>query len=186
MTKDILTTHEAAKYINVTMPTVVNWIDDGSLKAYKTKGGHRRIKKDDLVDFLKKYNMPAFSKERILVVDDDASIRIGLKKVFQKEGYEVDLASDGFEAGVLIEKGKPALVVLDLIMPNLDGFSVCQYIRSLDGLKHTKIIVLTGYPSKENFSKAKKAGADLCLAKPVQSEELLNEVETLLGTSVKG
>ena len=61
MIKDVLTTHEVARYCHVTLTTIVNWIEDGSLRAYKTKGGHRRVKKDDLVDFLEKHKKDVIS-----------------------------------------------------------------------------------------------------------------------------
>lgn len=180
MVKPILTTYEAAKYSNVTMTTVVNWIKDGSLKAYKTKGGHRRIKTADLLDFLKKYDMPVFINQRILVVDDDVSIQTGLKKVFESHGYEVSIANNGFEAGVLIEMKRPALIVLDLVMPELDGFYVCEFIKKHDHLQDTKIIVLSGYPSQENIEKAKKSGADAFISKPAENRVIIEEARRLL------
>ena len=84
---------------------------------------------------------------------------------------------------MLIEKNKPAVVVLDLIMPGLDGFWVCECIRKYEHLKHAKIIVLTGYPSKENIRKAKRAGANRVIAKPVDNEVILKEAAKLLGVS---
>ena len=180
MEKDVLTTYEVAHYCRVTMTTVVNWINDGSLKAYKTKGGHRRIKKADLESFLQQHNMPNALQQRVLIVDDDPLIQIGLKKLFANNGYDVDLASSGFSAGVLDERKKPSIIILDLFMTGLDGFSVCKYIREHKDIKDTKIIVLTGYPSPENIDKAKRAGANRCIAKPVDNYTILEAVRTLL------
>jgi len=183
MSKVVYTTHDVAKMCHVTMTTVVNWIEDGSLVAYKTKGGHRRVKKSDLTTFLKEHNMPLNLSQSVLVVDDDESIRIGLKKLLEKNGYKVNVAANGFEAGMLVEIMRPDLVVLDLVMAGFDGFWVCEKIKSHKALKSTKIIVLSGYPSKENWSNAKKAGANRCLAKPVENEVLLKEIESLLGSA---
>lgn len=180
MNKNVFTTYEVANLCNVTMSTVVNWIKDGSLAAYKTKGGHRRIKKEDLVEFANKHNMPIFFNKRMLIVDDDQAIQTGLQRIFEAEGYEVDVASNGFDAGMLLENRKPSIVILDLVMPGLDGFAVCTQIRKNKELKNTKIIVLTGYPSKENIAKAKKAGADKCLAKPIEKESIVAAVRNLL------
>lgn len=115
--KEILTMHDISKYCHVHIATVTNWIDDGSLKAYKAKGRHRRVKRADLADFLQKYNIPLTLKQKILVIDYDESIRDGLKDILELKGYEVDTAEDGFTGAMLVEKYKPAVVILDHIMP---------------------------------------------------------------------
>ena len=184
MSKSVYTTHDVAKFCHVTMTTVVNWIEEGSLSAYKTKGGHRRVKRIDLMKFLKENDMPMSLSQNILVVDDDESIRFGLKKMLEKNGFKVNVAANGFEAGMLIEIMRPDLVILDLVMAGFDGFWVCEKIRNHKFLKSTKIIVLSGYPSKENWSNAKKAGANRCIAKPVKNEDLLKEINKVLGVIV--
>ena len=186
MKKQILTSYDVANSCHVDIKTVANWTADGSLKAYKTKGGHRRIKKDDLEEFLEEHKMPIPLKRRILIVDDDASIRMALKDFFESKGYVADEADDGFKAGVIFKTTKPEVVIMDIIMSGMDGITACKHIREAEGTKNTKIVVLTGYPSKENFKKAKKAGADKCLAKPIKNEELLIEVEKLVGTDSNG
>ena len=180
MGKEIYTTHDVAKFCHVAMTTVVNWIEAGSLKAFKTKGGHRRVKRIDLMSFIKEHKMPISLSQNILVVDDDESIRVALKKMLEQGGYKVNVAANGFEAGMLIEIVRPDLVVLDLVMAGFDGFWVCEKIRSHQFLKSTKIIVLSGYPSKENWANAKKAGANRCLSKPIDGEKLLKEINNLL------
>ncbi len=186
MKKQILTSYDVAKYCHVDIKTVANWTADGSLKAYRTKGGHRRIKKDDLEEFLNEHNMSVSLSKRILIVDDDASIRMGLEDFFELKGYAVDVAEDGFKAGTIFKTTRPEVVIMDFIMPGVDGIKACKHIREIEGSKCTKIIVLTGYPSKENFKNAKEAGADKCLAKPVQNEALLKEVEKLIGAHNSG
>ena len=180
MVKDVFTTYEVAQYCKVTITTVVNWIKDGSLKAYKTKGGHRRIRRADFEEFLRSHNMPVSFQQKILIVDDDYSIQTGLRKLFEGEGYEVDVASNGFEAGILVKEVIPSVVILDLIMPEFDGFAVCELIKKHKELKYIKIIVLTGFPSQENITRAKKAGADKCLAKPIENESILEAVQELI------
>ena len=180
MEKKVLTTFEVAKYCNVTMTTVVNWIKAGSLKAYKTKGGHRRIYLNDLLEFLNEYKMPVNIEKSILIVDDDEAIRVGLQKVLQDEGYTVHVAADGFQAGIIFEMKKPTLVILDLVMPGLDGHAVCSYIKNKKDIKHTKVLILTGFLSSENIEKSRKAGADASLAKPVSNENLIQEVKRLI------
>jgi excisionase family DNA binding protein len=180
MVKDVFTTYEVAQYCKVTITTVVNWIKDGSLVAYKTKGGHRRIKRADFEEFLHKHNMPVSFQQKILVVDDDYSIQSGLKKLFESEGYEVEVASNGFEAGIMVKDFYPSVVILDLIMPEFDGFAVCELIKKHKELKYIKVIVLTGFPSQENIAKAKKVGADKCFAKPIENNQILEAVSSMI------
>lgn len=183
MEKNVFSTYDIAKHCQVDITTVISWTKDGSLKAYKTKGGHRRIIKEHLVEFLNKYNMPISFSKKILIVDDDASIRMALKEFFESKGYIVDLADDGFKAGTIFEAKRPDVIIMDIVMPGANGIAACKHIREIEGKKKTKIIVLTGYPSKENLRKAKKAGANKCIAKPVKNEELFKEVEKLIGAS---
>jgi len=180
MVKDVFTTYEVAQYCKVTITTVVNWIKDGSLAAYKTKGGHRRIKKSDFEEFLRQHNMPVSFQQKVLIVDDDYSIQTGLRKLFEGDNYEVEVASNGFEAGIMVKEFMPSVVMLDLIMPEFDGFAVCELIKKHKELKYIKVIVLTGFPSQENIARAKKAGADRCFAKPIENKEILEAVNSLI------
>lgn len=131
--------------------------------------------------------MPIFKriKPRILVVDDDVSIRVGLKEALEAKGFNIDVASDGFEAGVMAIQKEPSLIILDLKMDGLDGFSTCKLIRENPLLKDVKVLVLTGYPSKSNFSRMLQLGADKCLAKPVDRKNLLKEINVLLKSKRK-
>ena len=178
MRKKTYSTNDIAELCDFTINTVVNWTKGDSLPAYKTKGGHRRIKEADLTNFLIEHNMPVLPEKRILVVDDDAAIRQGLKELFESNGYNVDVADNGFKAGKLFTKKRPKLVILDLVMPGIDGLEVCKDIKESETGKQTKIILLTGFPSKENIAKAKKLGINKCLAKPIDASTLLKEVST--------
>lgn len=181
MNKTILTTYDVASICQVSINTVVNWIKDGSLQAHKTKGGHRRILKDDFERFLKENNMPLSLKKKILIVEDDKSIRTGLEELFLSQGYEVSSAENGFYGGMLLEKKRPSVVILDIVMPGLDGFWICECIRKHEYLHTTKIIILTGYPSIENIKRAKEAGANRVVAKPVDNEMILKLTNEILG-----
>ena len=119
-------------------------------------------------------------KRRILIVDDDEAIRTGLKETLEASGFKIDTASDGFEAGLLAIQNDPALIILDLKMHGLDGFSACRLIRSNPLLKNIKILVLTGYPSAGNIDKISGLGADRLLTKPVDRKNLLKEIHSLL------
>ncbi|MCK5581486.1 MAG: response regulator, partial [Candidatus Omnitrophica bacterium] len=104
----------------------------------------------------------------------------GLKQFLELEGYKVDVAYNGFRAGKIFQDKNHKLVILDLVMPGLDGFDVCKAIRESESGKQTKIILLTGYLSKANRQKAKKVGVDKYQAKPVDSESLLKEIKKLI------
>jgi excisionase family DNA binding protein len=185
----VFTVSQACKYCNVSPKTIVNWVEAGYLKAYKTVGGHRRIKKEDLDAFMREHNMPIFEEafqegpKRILVVDDD---RIVLETIVQsleedEYGYELISASDGFEAGVQLSHFKPDLVILDIMMPDINGYEVCKKIKANPDTKDTKIIVLSGYLDEENFRRMKEYGADCCFSKPLPLDRLKREVATILG-----
>src|SRR4030043_1750631 len=186
---EILTVSQAGKYCNVSSKTIINWIDAGHLKAYKTVGGHRRIKKEDLAQFLKEKGMPlpeeakAEEKKKILVVDDDKIIVETIVQALEEDefGYEMISASDGFEAGLQVNHFKPDLLILDIMMPDIDGYEVCQKIKCHPLTKDTKIIVLSAYLNEDAFQKMKEYGADACFSKPLPLEQLKYEVAKLLG-----
>ena len=183
MVKNVLTSFEVAQCCHVTMTTVANWIKDGSLKAFKTKGGHRRIRREDLELFARQYNMPLDITPRILIVDDDMSVQTGLRQLFESHAFVVDSAHNGFEAGVIVQKRRPDVIVLSILMSEFDGFEVIEYIKKHTDLKDIKIIVLTGHAALENTKKAKQAGADICIEKPVDSNTILKMVEKAIGHS---
>lgn len=185
----VFTVSQASKYCKVSPKTIVNWIEAGYLKAYKTVGGHRRVKKEDLDDFLQEHNMPIFEEvaqegpKRILVVDDDRIVLETIVQALEEDeyGYELVSASDGFEAGVQLSHFKPDLVILDIMMPDINGYEVCKKIKSNPEIKDTKIIVLSGYLDEENFRRMKEYGADCCFSKPLPLDRLKKEVASILG-----
>jgi excisionase family DNA binding protein len=186
---EILTVSQACKYCKVSSKTIINWIEAGHIKAYKTVGGHRRIKKEDLDEFMRKNAMPlpAESKgeerKKILVVDDDKIIVETLVQALEEDeyGYELISASDGFEAGLQVNHFKPDLIILDIMMPDINGYEVCQKIKCNPQTQDTKIIVLSAYLNDEAFKQMKEYGADACFSKPLPLEQLKFEVANLLG-----
>src|SRR4030067_1154728 len=156
---EILTVSQAGKYCKVSSKTIINWIDAGYIKAYKTVGGHRRIKKEDLDQFLKEKGMPipeepkAEERKKILVVDDDKIIVENIVQALEDDEYgeEMISASEGFEAGLQVSHFKPDLVILDIMMPDINGYEVCKKIKSTPGTKGIKIIVLSAYLDDEAF-----------------------------------
>jgi excisionase family DNA binding protein len=187
--EEVLTVFQASKHCNVSSKTIINWIESGHIDAYKTVGGHRRIKQADLVEFMKKQGIPIPQAEqkseriKILVVDDDAIIVETIVQALEEDenDYEVISASDGFEAGLQVNHFKPDLLILDIMMPDIKGYDVCRKIKSQDDTKDTKIIVLSAYLDEEKFKKMKDYGADACFSKPLPLPQLKEEVAQLLG-----
>ncbi len=185
---DILTVFKASKYCNVSSKTIINWIESGHIKAYKTVGGHRRIKKSDLEAFMEDQGIPipegkpAEKRKRILVVDDDPIIVETIVQALEEDehDYEVISASDGFEAGLQVNHFKPHLLILDIMMPDIKGYDVCKKIKSNEETKDTRIIVLSAYLDEEKFKKMEEYGADLCFSKPLPLPQLKEEVARLL------
>jgi len=190
---DVMTVFKASKYCNVSSKTIINWIDAGHISAYKTVGGHRRIKKSDLEAFMKKQGIPIpeekqeDEKKRILVVDDDPIISETIVQALEEDeyDYEVVSASDGFEAGLQINHFSPHLLILDIMMPDIKGDEVCKKIKSNEDTKDIKIIVLSAYLDDEKFKKMKEHGADICFSKPLPLPQLKKEVAKLLGLKIE-
>jgi len=179
MSMDILTVSQASKYCRVSPKTIINWIEAGHIKSYKTVGGHRRIKKEDLDRFLTERGM----KKKILVVDDDKIIVETIVQSLEEDeyGYELISASDGFEAGIQVSHFKPDLIILDIMMPDINGYEVCKRIKMDPETKDTKIVVLSAYLDEEGYGKMKEYGADACFSKPLPLPQLKEEVAKLLG-----
>jgi len=186
---DILTVFQASKYCNVSPKTIINWIEAGHINAYKTVGGHRRIKRSDLEDFMRKQGIPVPEEEiiserkRILIVDDDAIIVETIVQALEEEEYDYEIisASDGFEAGLQVNHFRPHLLILDIMMPDIKGYDVCKKIKTNEDTKDIKIMVLSAYLDDEKFKKMKEYGADLCFSKPLPLPQLKKEVAKALG-----
>lgn len=187
--EDVLTVYKASQFCNVSPKTIINWVESGHIKAYKTVGGHRRINRSDLLAFMQKQGIPipekepAEVKQKILVVDDDPIIVETIVLAFEEDefDYEVISASDGFEAGLQVEHFKPDLLILDIMMPDIKGYEVCKRVKSNPQTKDTRIIVLSAYLDEEKFKKMKDYGADACYSKPLPLPQLKDEAARLLG-----
>jgi len=186
--KLVLTTGAVAAHCHVSPETVVNWIRQEKIKAFSTVGGHRRIHVEDFQNFLEAYDMPAWEEEegistkpRILIVDDEAEIVTLIERTLRGTGkYELATAGDGFEAGIQVVAFLPDLVILDLMMPHLNGFKVCQMIKNNPKTKHSIVLVVTGHPQGGNMERALDCGAEFCMAKPFSLVELVRKVDELL------
>jgi len=179
-TRQYLTPNEVAEMMMVSPVTVRQWASKGELPALTTPGGHRRFVRQDVELFAKKRGLtflPMTTSEiRILIVDDDHQFSDYLKEMLTlaSSDVKVELAYNGFEAGQKIETFQPNVVLLDLMMPGLDGYEVCHRIKEEPRTKSIRIIAMTGYPTEENKEHIISEGAEVCLAKPLKREQLLD------------
>ncbi len=184
--KDYYTVPQAAKICSVNSSTMYRWVISGKIKSHSTPGGHKRILQEDLKSWLEDNEIPydpsvfKSGKERVLIVDDELSIHNYLKKILSGVSIDLEFALDGFEAGKKLVQFKPDLMILDLFMPNMDGFDVCKKVKSDPATCKTKVLILSGYGTEENRDKAILAGADAFLHKPSSKNEILECVRNLL------
>ena len=189
MEKDFYTTHQVSKFCNVYPTTVINWIKEGLLAAYTTPGGHRRIKRKDLLDLMEKNKMPIpeelskGNKNRALVIDDDPKILQMIKMILSQEGLDVATADSGFQVGLLISNWLPDIILLDMLMPELDGFEVCRRIRADEKIKDIPIIAVTVLKDAKEIKNMYAAGVTDYISKPFKSEALVKKVKEHLGIS---
>jgi excisionase family DNA binding protein len=182
-TKTIFTTHEVSRLLQVNPRSVINWIDQSLLPSYRTPGGHRRIRRDDLLAFLRKHQIPTPASLvegtfTVLIVDDEEEIAGMLRTFFQRQGeYDISTASDGITALMEVGRIKPDLLILDIMLPGLDGVEVCRRIKANSANK-TSIIAISGVATMEN--KVLQAGADAFMRKPLDFDKLHAEVRRLL------
>ncbi len=182
--KPYLTPNEAAALLMVAPATLRVWADKGLLKALTTVGGHRRFLRDELERFRCEQGLDS-RVQRILIVDDEAPLVRYLSALLSGfAGVTTATASDGFNAGCLVQTFRPHTLLLDLMMPGLDGFQVCAQIKSEAATKATRVLAMTGYPSPENVERILAAGAEACLSKPLDEDRLLKMLK-LTGLDAK-
>lgn len=180
MGEHIFSSHEVGALLQANPSTVIRWIDSGQLKAYRTPGGHRRVRQRDLLSFLRTYGMPIPSEllgkeaPRILLIDDDAkflrALKRGLSKIFP-EG-EIETCTSGVEALIKMGTTKPDIVVLDVFMPEVDGVEVCRKIKANPATARIDVIAITGRPAPDVERKVRRAGARALLEKPFTAAQL--------------
>ena len=180
--KKFYTASEAAERFGVNRRTISRWVASGKLEAVVTAGGHRRILRTEIESLLEQngFSERAPSAGSILIVDDDQAVRRTLSQKLSREGFVVESAADGFNAGLKAREMNPDLIVLDLVMEGIDGFDVCRAIRSNSAFRKTRILVLTGFDTHDNRERAIRAGADEYLKKGSDFKELLKRIEALL------
>ena len=183
---ELLSTGEVAKRAGVTRTAVLHWITSGKLRAaFTTAGGHYRVSEADLERFLAEHRSrhPSASPDKsILVVDDDPAVLDVLARLLRHAfpAWRIETASDGVDAGMKLLRLAPDLLILDLMLPGIDGFEVCRLVRGDPKLQDTSILCITGYTHPGIRERALEAGADDCVFKPLEQETLRRRVRELL------
>ena len=179
---EFLTPNQVADLLLIAPVTVRLWARKGLLPSVTTPGGHRRFRTLDVDAFLAQRRLLEHTDpgapSRILIIDDDPHFARYLSKLLSTHAPAVfvEVANDGFSAGIKCESLRPDVVTLDLYMPDMNGVEVCEMIRTQFGKTKPRIVALTGFPNDENKRRIIAAGADACLAKSGPISVLLREL----------
>lgn len=177
----LLTSSEVGELLQVNPSSVKKWVDDGLLLAFRTPGGHRRIRAADLVLFLVHHSMPIptdlqdAAKKRLLIVDDEVDQLKALARSLKRfaDRVEVTTTSNGIDALVLVGSFQPHVVLLDVYMPGIDGLEVCRRLKKNPSTKDVQVYVVSGSFTSALEQKALEAGAAKCLAKPIDVRNVI-------------
>ncbi len=178
------TTFEAARICHVTHHSIKNWIKQGLIKASRTPGGHYRILEEDLDSFREEYDMfpreKGMVKKRVMVVDDDPDALNLMEKVLAEEGYDLIKVSNATEVGLKVAQMSPDLILLDFLMPELNGFEVCTALRQNESSREIPIMAVTCLTKENDIERIFESGADEYLAKPFKVDQLIEKVRELM------
>jgi len=192
--KDLFTTSEVARVCGISKQKIVNLFDQGEIGGFKipgppgSKSRARRVPKKDLLEFMRKNNIPTDALEdtrkRILVVDDDPASLELVCDVFRgrEREYEIRTALNASDAAVLAGTFAPDLILLDLMLPDLDGAQIYKSIRKLEKLASTKVIIVSALTDKKRIESMLEAGAVAYITKPIDMQKLKDEVESALAS----
>jgi excisionase family DNA binding protein len=182
----LLTSHEVGVLLQLNASTVVKWVNDGILPAYRTAGGHRRIRSADLLTFLKEQGMfipkqlRGAGPRKVFMVDDDKAYLQSMQRGMRNHKDKVDLTviDNGIEALLRLGSERPDALVLDVNMPNLDGIEVLKRVKENESTKAIEVVVISGNVNDELEKKLIGLGARAVLKKPVAPAELADLVTT--------
>jgi excisionase family DNA binding protein len=184
--KKVFTTGEAAKVCKVSQQTIIRCFDSGRLNGFRVPGSRfRRIPRDELIRFMRENDIPletiGSDRKRVLIVDDEPEIVSLITDLLESDGrFEVRSAGTGYDAGIETERFKPQLIVLDYMLPDINGNIVCQRVRESDTGEDTRVLCVSGVVEQNEVQRLRDAGADDFLKKPFDLRELVHRIETLL------
>ncbi len=184
--KTVFTTGEAAKICKVSQQTIIRCFDSGQLKGFRVPGSRfRRIPRDVLYKFMKENGIPTDAlesgKRKALIVDDDVELVELITDALVADGrFEVRIANNGFDAGMMVKEYHPDIIVLDVMLPDINGKEVCQRVRSDSALDDVRIICISGMVEQDKIQELKLSGANQFLQKPFEVDTLIDNICRLL------
>jgi len=184
--KTVFTPGEAAKLCKVSQQTIIRCFDSGQLKGFRVPGSRfRRIPRHELFMFMRDNGIPTDAlesgKRKILIVDDDQELVDLLVDVLERDGrFEIRAVNNGFDAGMMVKDYHPDLIVLDVMLPDINGKEVCQRVRSDKTMDDVRVICISGIVEADKIEELRAAGANDFLQKPFEVEKLLDRICQLL------
>ncbi|MCX5636665.1 MAG: response regulator [Planctomycetota bacterium] len=184
--KDLFTTGEAAEICKVSQQTIIRCFDAGRLEGFRVPGSKfRRIPRQSLVKFMRDNSIPLDAlesgKRKVLVVDDDHEIVEVIVDALTRDGrFDVKTASSGYEAGIATQRFRPEVILLDYMLPDVNGNVVCQTIRKNPDFESIKIIIVSGVVKQDEINQLLKSGAEGFVKKPFSVTELIDKIITAL------
>ncbi|MBN1347458.1 MAG: response regulator [Phycisphaerae bacterium] len=184
--KSVFSTGEVAQICKVSQQTVIRCFDSGRLNGFRVPGSRfRRITREGLIQFMKENGIPLdqldSGKKRVLVVDDEPAIVDMLVELLERDGrFEVRTASTGFDAGVVAGEFRPDVIVLDYMLPDINGNVVCKTVRLNPNLEHVKIIIVSGVVNRDEIESLLSDGAQDFIKKPFEIDQLISKIAELV------
>jgi len=184
--KDLFTTGEAAEICRVSQQTIIRCFDSGRLKGFRVPGSKfRRIPRQNLIKFMRDNSIPLDNldsgRKKVLIVDDDAEIVELISDILTRDGrYEMRTASSGYEAGMVTQQFHPDLILLDYMLPDVNGNVVCQTIRKNPEFEAIKVIIVSGVIRQDEIDQLLKSGAQGFVKKPFTIDELTSKIMSVL------
>src|SRR6476659_5155112 len=179
---DWLTLGQAARYLGVAQSTIRKWSDNGRVRAFKTPGRHRRYRRRDLDAFLERSAPEPRSGPVVLIVDDDERLREYVRVNLEMEGYTVHEAASADDGMRVLDELRPDLVLLDVMMPSVDGWEMLRLMHERHGLGSIPVVMFSGKVDPRAADQAAERGAQGFIGKPFDPNELIAQTKQLLPT----
>jgi len=176
-----LTLGQAAKYLGVAQSTIRKWSDLGRVPAFYTPGGHRRYRRSDLDAFLERSGpgKPARGP-LVLVVDDDPQVREVVRVNLEMEGYTVREAGNADEGLAAVEDDAPDLILLDVMMPQVDGWEMLRRVQERHGIGSIPVVMFSGQLEGSAEREAAERGAQAFVGKPFDLRALVEQTKQIV------
>jgi excisionase family DNA binding protein len=175
-----LTLGQAAKYLGVAQSTVRKWADRELVPAFYTPGGHRRFRRADLDAFLTRSGAGGRPGPLVLIVDDDPGLRQFLRVALEGEGYAVEEAASAEEGLAALDERPPDLILLDVMMPGIDGWQMLRHVQERHGVGAIPVIMFSGQVDDSSAAEARELGAQGFIGKPFDPQQLIESTKQLL------